>query len=701
MPLSRTPLCIVLALFAVAVLCSCGGKRHVERSAGPITDTPFTIFNGEYENTNAMLQSPPRSVAVLPFSGGGGAWDTLPREDDPRVVVRQGMYRHLAALPYRDAELHEVDERLANAGFTSDDEILTALEQSPRRIGAALGVDAVVTGEVTHFDRAYAGLVSQVSVGCTARMVRLSDGKLLWQASHVSREFGGGVSISPVGLVMGAFSSLWNLRGVQLLRETDELFREMVATIAVPESPLAVRSRPPDIELFAVPGAEHTFRDGEPITFRLVGEPKCSAYASLGSLQASIPMHPVPATQRQILRGQLLSAVRDRQRAADMEPTPELLADALEHIDALEIYEGVWLPDSGIETRGVTARGYLLDARGAQAVAVAAMRVAVDTAAPQPPQDLHAEPLPQGASLRWAASNSTDTASYEVWASRQGQTGFEPVASVTDTTAVIRGLADFVPAFLRVRAVDSAGNVSGYSPPVRTIPEPQPGIIDAAATSPDLGGSVSGLLFLPAERGPYSVTAPLVVEKGAALHIGPGALVRFAPDTGLTVRGTLATHGTQDAPVFLVPNSTSARPGTWAGVSLDGAEGVRMSATRILGATTGLNVRDCAPDIEALTVRASSQAGILLREGARPSITCSLIRGNGGMGGLVVEGTGVAPRITSTVFDGNTPFDVQSFTPLDIDLSGNHFTADPATSVLGRVRTSPALDAPPDACPNN
>jgi hypothetical protein len=694
-----TLFCLVLAM--VCALAACGGQRRAPQASGPVSEAPYTVFNGEYENTDALLTVPPRTVAVLPFTGADDAWRTLPTQEDPRAIVRRGMYRHFAALPYKDMELLDTDAALTRAGLHTAEAVHRALDDNPARLKNALGVDAVILGTVTHFDRAYAGLVSQVSVGCTARMVRLSDGALLWQAEHVSREYGGGVSISPIGLAMGAFSSLWNLRDVQLLRETDELFREMAATIATPTQRLAVDAAPPRIDLFAIAGNRRAFREGDIVPLRMAGAPGCSAYARMTPDGPAIAMAPVPQAVKADLRGQLLATVRDRYAAAGLAPSPEVLADTLARIDQLEIYEGTWVPTPQTQTTRLRPRGFLLADTGARAEAVAPAPITIDTMPPPAPQRLTAASMPQGVRLAWTAPDAPDIAAYEIWVSHAGQSGFTKRATVQDTAATLRGLTDFLPVFLRVRTRDHAGNTSGFSPAEKAVPAPREDIVAAAATSSALGGTIDGMLFLPAERGPYTVSAPLEVVPGGELHIGPGAALRFAPDCGLTVHGgSLVCHGAPESPVRLGPNAATARPGTWPGVVLDGAQRSSLSHVTITGAATGLTVRNCAPEVTGLRIEDSSQAGVHLGAGARPSITCTLIHGNGGMGGLVMEGAGCAPRIVRTSFSANTPFDVQSFTPVAVDLTGNHFAAGPdGGTILGRVIIHPALDARPSGCP--
>lgn len=704
------PTSVILPALAVLalLLAGCAAKRPVGADAarpaqGAATaraTEDFDVFSGEYENTPEMLANPPRSVAVLPFGGDPQRWLGAGK-DDPRPVIRRAMYNHLSSLPFSDLELYDTDARLAEMGIAGPGAVARAVAEDPAGLHRALGVDAVVLGEVTHFDRAFAGIVSQAAVGCTVRMVALPSGKLLWRAEHVSRGFGGGVSVTPVGLILSAFSSLWNLRDDQLLRETDALFREITATIHAPgaaESARAARAGLPGIDLFAVMDPGAPFTEGHPVVMRLVGDPGGRAFAEISGTGRAVDLAPAPAPSRRAIRAQLRQALARRYADLGARPEPAELDAALAALDQREIYEGAYYPEPGTEQYGATVRAVLTSGSGARATRLFERRIDIDAAPPAAPENLRADPGSGRVALAWDPVDAPDLAAYEVLASKSGLSGFAPVARAAEPAATVTGLADFSPVFLRVVALDKAGNRSVVSRAAKALPLPVPGLADHAATSARLGGTVEGVLFLPAELSPYFVERGLTVPTDAELHVAPGAVLRFAPGTGLTVNGSLFCWGDAERPVRLVPESPAAKPGTWSGLTLDGAVRARLTATHILGARVGVTVRHSAPRLDGCVIRASSQAGLLLGDGARPDLTCSLVRGNGGMGGLVAEGTGLAPTVRDTAFAANEPFDVQNFAPVDLDLTGNWFASDPALTVLGRAVTRPALPAPPARC---
>ena len=297
--------------------------------------------------------------------------------------------------------------------------------------------------------------------------------------------------------------------------------------------------------------------------------------------------------------------------------------------------------------------------------------VDVDAVPPRAPAGLRAEPLDGKVRLAWGGNREKDLAAYQVWSSDSQLSGYEQLAVVETPTYTVTGLTNFQPAWYKVTAVDRAGNTSEQSHALRASASPVTGLAGLPSPGPDLGGAVKEKILLEAAKGPFVVRRDLVVGPGGALYIEPGAELRFAAGTALRVEGgDILAFGRVDAPVRLVPASgDAAKAGSWRGVVLDAAGLATLHAVAVQGAATGITVRNCAPELESVVVTGSAQAGLHLMDYARPTVTCSRLSGNGGMGGLVMEGKGLAPRIQQTSFEDNDPFDVQSFAPVEIDLT--------------------------------
>ncbi len=424
----------------------------------------LNIFTGEYEVSPLLRTHPPKRVAVLPFEGNPEEWDFAPDGIDPVKVLRRGFYNHLSSLPFQDMELREIDKRLAKAGMRDPVLLRLAMEHEPQHIQEVLGVDAVIMGKVTHFDRMYFAMASQAAVGCEVRLVDCRTGRELWRASHVSRGTSGGISITPVGWAMDAVNSIWNLREEELLSQTDALFRDMVATIE--------KNIPADIP---------------------------QTRASLTLLQSP-------------LQGEL----REKARLSE-------------------------------------------------------------------------------------------------------------------------------------------------------------------ACSPYL------------VRGEYRIVP------GGDLLVDPNVTINFAPGASLHVEGgALRAKGTNALPIRMQPETRI--NGSYAGVILEHTVGTILHNVRIQGAVTGLTVTHSAPDILHTSITGCTQAGLAFHSGAKPVLRCVRLLENQGMGGVLIEGTDITPRFDSCSFERNEPFQVQSYSPVQLNLENNYWGPEGPgpEKVLGMILYTPFLSVAPD-----
>jgi len=668
------------------------------------TSEAFNSFDGEYENTDYFKHHKPESIAVLPFSSLDEKPFTLdPGFEHPEDVVRRGLYNHISSLPFRDMELFQTDTRLKNAGLLKTETIRQLIETNPKKLKSILGVDAAVTGNVTHFDRIYAGVYSQVAVGCEVRMWDLNNGRLLWRAKHVSRAHAGGLSLNPIGILMSAVASVWNMRDAEMLSQTDETFREIVSTIDIPTTGFVSHQAPPRIDLFSAMGTGHPFTAGKEISFRLVGDPGCKAYVDLGDYRSGIRLEPVSPAKKQNISEEVMASIREKYNSSKHEFTDALAAELKIGLASREIYEGTYMVSPGEEQYGLTSKAYLVNSLGDQGKRVdVAHTIDIDANPPQAPTGLSCEALNRKVRLFWSPNSETDLKGYQIWTSPSPISGYHLVKLSEKTDNLLENLPNFDPVYIKIRAVDRADNTGAFSRQIASVPLPEPGLHDLPQPDTSLGGVIDENVLLVKVKSPYDITADIYVKPGATLYAEPGVEIRFSPDTALVIAGGgFIAYGEKTRPVRLVPTVFNAPTGSWRGLVLDHATRVRLNHLSILNAVTGMTVIDSAPEVVAATISGCSQAGLYLRSNARPNITCTTFASNGGQGALVIEGEGVSPLIRYSNFIHNKPFQVQSYTPLTIDLSGNYW-GDPVpdkNQFLGDIVWEPALSSPVAVCP--
>jgi hypothetical protein len=695
---------ICFALFLPAILSGCA--HGVGEGAGQMviaSSEAFKHFSGEFENTDYFRKHKPVSIAVAPFQDLQKKNYSINFDaENPANIVRRGMYNHIASLPFRDLEIYDVDNRLKNAGLSDIRKINEMVEKNPKKLGSLLGVDAIVTGEVTHFDRVFLGIYSQVAVGCEVKMWDLKSGKMLWRAKQVSRAHAGGVSLNPVGLIMATVASVWNLRQSELLSQTDELFREIVSTVELPESALAMQKAAPRMDLFATLNAEAPFTLAKKIAFRVIGDPNCKAYVDLGDYKAGIKLTPVAAGVKEALRLEVMAAMKKSYRESGHTLTPELIASVQKELATREIYEGTYTVEAGQQKYGLLAKAYLVDSGGGQSTAIdPAHTIDIDSRPPQKATGLKLESLDNKIIAKWDSNADEDLADYEIFSSQTPLSGYQLAQKTEANEAIIGGLENFAPLYFKVRAIDRAKNTGAFSPSIKTVPLPEPGLYSLKQPGPVLGGDIAEKVLLTAAKNPYTVFSDVRVVTGGVLFVEPGVKILFAPDTVIeTAGGDLRIYGQTAKPVKLAPKTAGGPPGAWQGVVIDDSPRSLLRHVAIERAVNGISIKNSAPNIVGATVVGCSQAGLQLLDNAKPNITCSVFRANEGQGAMVIEGEGLAPVIRNNTFVENSPFQVQSYTPLEIDLSGNYWgSSEPEIDwFLGNLVLKPVLVESPANC---
>src|SRR5512145_934123 len=246
-----------------------------------ITPEIRSLYSGEYKTDPYLNDHIPLSVAVLPFIDLSGS-------KEGATAMRLGFYNHFSSLPFKDMELYKVDDLLTRAGLTDPEAIR---QTSPQKLGAILGVDAVVTGEVSDFDKYFLVMYSQVAVGAEVKMYDTKTGNFLWSGKHKMRKHEGGISTNPVGIIATVIATALNVRDIQLLRANDDLFRDMVKTIPTPS--LALAKRPPAIMLLTQDTKGKPKKAGDEIKVVIQGTPNMQASFDIGQYRKRLEMQEV------------------------------------------------------------------------------------------------------------------------------------------------------------------------------------------------------------------------------------------------------------------------------------------------------------------------------------------------------------------------------------------------------------------------
>jgi hypothetical protein len=181
----------------------------------------------------------PARIAVLPFTDKGSAQfvvDKIPltaRNPEQQADwawthsnrLRRSVDGYLSSREFLVENLIQVDQIMKQHKIRDE----TSLARiSPQTLGQLLGVDAVVYGEVIHYEAYYFALVSAYQVGVRIRMVSTHDGRELFTAEGSRYDVDVAPAFDPVDIALNSAFTLLQLRDIVLARAEDESAREIV-----------------------------------------------------------------------------------------------------------------------------------------------------------------------------------------------------------------------------------------------------------------------------------------------------------------------------------------------------------------------------------------------------------------------------------------------------------------------------------------
>jgi hypothetical protein len=195
-------------------------------------------------------QNPPRRIAVLPFVDHGSAQfvvNKIPltfRNAEEQETwawtyanrLRRALTGYLAQREFVIVNLHTIDTILADHGITDWDALQAV---PPPQLAQWLRVDAVVYGQVNHYEAYYAFLVANWRLNVDVRMVATEDGHEFFTASGSRYSVDLRPAFSLMDVAINSALTLLQLRDVNLARAEDEVGREIVLRLPVAETNVA------------------------------------------------------------------------------------------------------------------------------------------------------------------------------------------------------------------------------------------------------------------------------------------------------------------------------------------------------------------------------------------------------------------------------------------------------------------------------
>ena len=551
-----------------------------------------SLFEGTHEVDPYMAEHKPRTIAVLPFINQA-------KSQEGSEAVRKGFYNHFSSLPFKDMELYRVNEVLRKAGL-EDPAVIN--RTSPQELGKILNVDAVVYGTISNFDKLFAVIYSNVSVGAEIRMMDTKTGKMLWRGQHVTYIHEGGISTSPIGLVATVIATAMNIRDIQLLRACDDLFRDMVKTIPTPT--IAEALRPPVISLLVQDTKNLPKKAGDEIRVVIQGTPKMQAYFHIGEFKKNI--------------------------------------DMLEQEGEPGVYLGVYKVIPGDNLNQAVVTGFLRDAAGNTAAWVDAVgSVTLDTTPPEKLKRVSTVGRNNLALINWEKSPATDLAGYRVYRSATPLSGFVQIAGMEFNEFRDEKLVNNQKYYYQIAAVDRAGNESERSDTVMGMP--------VAPGPTPVSGAIETDTTWYAGASPYVIEDTVVVRDKALLTIEPGTEIR-SRGGALVIEGRLNARGDDERIIRFAALEAGK---TWEGIVFSNVKEKEnvLRFCRISNAVTALTCQAASPRIESCEFTANGTAIRIQGAFSKPEVVKNTIQKN--MQAAIVVDAGAQPALTENVIQDN------------------------------------------------
>ncbi|MBM4122613.1 MAG: hypothetical protein FJ249_08475 [Nitrospira sp.] len=658
---------LAASLAPIACLLAIGCAVYKDEGTGIIQGVKQAT-SAKYKVSGRLQEQPPRLVAILPFENLTGK-TAQEEEKGAEHVVRSAFANHFTTRQYNAQRTAVTDRLLQERGLVKAEEIV---KLPVARVGELTKADAVIYGQITHFDRIYVGVYAQVAVGARVQMMDVKTGGVLWEATDVSRTHSGGFATDPLGIVITLAANAFALRHIELLRASDDLFRDLIKTL--PQLSTGEAVRPPTIMLLVNDASTLTKKAGDQIKVGIKGDPDMLATFDLGQY-------------------------RTGQGMTEIQPG---------------VYAGTYTVKPGDNAENLVVVGHLSDRKGLTADWEDVLGpVTIDTTPPAVPRGLAAIGRDKAVSLQWTSNGEPDLAGYRLHRSATALTGYQPlVTSETSSFVDSQDLTNLQSYYYRISAFDKVGNESAQSEAIAAVPV-RPG-------PTPVSGTISLNTTWYAGAGPYVLEGDVTVAQGAKLTIEPGTVVK-SKGGGLVVRGSLMAKGTAEQMIVLTAERESPE-GRWRGVVFDqtGEQESLLERVRVAWASVGISCLASSPKIVAseltengtgLLVRHASarpvvernqvvlnrEDGVAVQDAAAPALTANHVAQNVRHGIVLTKAAG--PSIHGNELLDNGGMQVLNAAPSEtVDLSGNWWGTAEGAAILskmdGAVLIKDYLDGP-------
>lgn len=583
---------------------------------------------GKTESKERSETNLPRTVAVLPFTNKTASEFAF-------TVVRRTMVNHFSTKNYRMLHWRDVDNRLSLAGL---DSAVAMAEKSSAELREILEVDGLLYGNITHYNKTFAGVYAQIAVGVELRFLNAQD-EVIWEVKDVQRSHAGGLSTNPVGLIMNALVAAKHLYGdINLYRAADELGRDLAKEMPEPKG-LSQR-RKPVITNVVHSGVDQFLKYGDTLEIGVEGAPGMTAVAFIDGIGLVDLIEKEP--------GQYIGKVA---------------LDKKHNLTDIAVI-GRLQDDFGQTSSWVSPYGLLN----------------VDNTPPGAVASLQAESRNNAIRVSWNAPTDGDIAGYSLSYANTETGAATKTFQSSDSMLTLERLRNFRTVYISVSAFDRAGN-QGEVAKVAGTPAPDPRFGNATLVSSSLPTNITGIARLMPEGNPYYLRSKSKVATNGVLLIAPGVEIIVSPNAKLSVLGEIHAFGSKENPIVVRDENGQ---GFDEFLVLQSTQAINLQGLNISNAGIPIQITAGSPLISNCSLINSAFSALTISGSARPIIRNCTISG-AKASGVIVSGQ-AQPTFEKNNFSNNDPFHIQNGSAYQVDITDNTF--EPAASnltILGDV----------------
>jgi hypothetical protein len=588
---------------------------------------PMSTGRVESKDSGSSGIKLPRTVAVLPF---------INKTDKSEAfdVVRRTIFNHFSSKNYLAIHIQEIDRRLKAGGIDNPEQLEST---EPARIARILGADGMLYGEITHYDRTFLGIYSQIAVGVKLRFVDAS-GTEIWKGEKIARSHAGGISTNAVGLILSAISAGIHLREVNLFRASDDLGRDLIAEI--PEEKGLHPVRLPLIKELVHDGVGRVMRYGDTLSIAMEGDPGNIATARIESFD----LIDLAETEPGIYSGKI-------NIGKDINISEKPLTGILQNKLG---YKREWISPIGL--------------------------IDVDNIPPKAINNPSVESHDGILSISWSAPEESDIDCFRITASDSSHGTYNQIATVKDLRFEDKGLDNFVMKYYRISAVDRAKNESLYAE-ASGRPFPDRRFAEGEIFKGAIPENISGIGILSQEGGPYRLSKKSNLLNSGILLVEPGVEILVGQDAYLEIGGELQVYGTLKNMVRV--SGIDGRPFNYF-IKIISDKPVSIRGLEIKGAGIPVTISAGSPGIIDCRLIDNRFSALEISGASRPLIRNTEID-RSSSGGVVISDH-AQPRFEKNTFRNNRPFHILSSSPYRLFAKDNLW--EPAASdktVIGNV----------------